>query len=60
MPYSNHQVVARPRGSVVPVSVAVVVPTLCAAPVRTAGASDVEKERSLPAVVPEPFVATSR
>ena len=60
MPYSNHQVVERLFGSTAPVSVTVVTPTLCAAPVWTAGATEVENVRSAPYVVPPLFEATIR
>jgi hypothetical protein len=60
VPYSNHHLVARPRGSTEPVSVAPPTPTLCATPVCTPGGSDVLNEWSLPTVVPPEFVATIR
>ena len=60
MPYSNHHVVERPRGSTEPASVAVLTPTPCAAPVWTPGGKEVEKARSAPWVVPALFDATIR
>ena len=59
-PYSKYQLVVRPRGSTAPVSVAVVEPTPCAAPVSAAGAATVTNVWSPPTVVPEAFVATRR
>ena len=60
VPYSKYHVVARPFGSTVPFSVAVVGVTPDAAPVTTAGADRVVKIPSAPRLVPAPFVATTR
>ncbi len=60
VPYSKYQVVARPFGSTVPVSVAEVGVTPVAAPVTAAGAAEVVKIPSAPRLVPAAFVATTR
>ena len=60
VPYSNHQLVAVVRGSTEPVSVAVVAVDVPADSGADDGLQVVLKVRSLPTVVPEAFVATSR
>src|SRR5213595_2090700 len=60
VPYSKCQDVLRPIGLTLPVTVAVVVPMLCAAPVETAGGPEVVNGGSLPSVVPEELWPTRR
>ena len=60
VPYSKYHVVARPFGSTVPLSVAVVVVTLVADPVTATGPADVVKIPSAPRAVPGLFVATTQ
>ena len=61
-PYSNDAVVLAPLGFTLPLSVAPLVEIDVAAVVVTVGAehADVVNVRSLPLVVPVPFVATAR
>jgi hypothetical protein len=60
VPYWKYQVVARPFGSTVPLSVAELTVTLVEEPVTALGADGVVKIPSPPRVVPLPLVATSR
>jgi hypothetical protein len=60
VPYWKYQVVARPLGSTVPVSVADVAVIAPAGPVLATGLAEVEKIPSAPRVVPALLVATSR
>ena len=60
VPYGKYQVVARPFGSTLPLSVAELTVTLVAEPVTATGAVGVAKIPSAPRAVPAPFVATSR
>jgi hypothetical protein len=55
-----NQVVRRPRGLTVPVSLALVGPISWAAPERATGGPAVLKVRSAPLLVPAEFVATRR
>ena len=59
-PSSTTHVVARPRGSMVPLAVAVVGVMAEAAPVTTAGGAVVRNVASAPVVVPELFTPTTR
>ena len=60
VPYSKYHVVARPFGSTVPLSVAVVVVTLVAEPVTATGAGGGGEDSVGALAVPELFVATTR
>ena len=59
-PYWKYQVVARPFGSTVPLSVAELTVTLVEEPVIALGGDGVVKIPSPPRVMPPPFAATSR
>ena len=61
-PYCTSQVVAAPLVSTLPVTVAVVVPTLTAGPVTTlaGGGPLVLRVWSAPVALPDPFSAASR
>ena len=60
VPYSKYQLVVCPSGSTVPVSVADVPLTLPGVPVCGTGLPAVANVRSVPAVVPVAFTATTR
>ena len=60
VPYSNHHVVARAFGSTDPLSVADETVIAVAEPVTTPGAASVVKIPSLPRLVPDVDVATTR
>jgi hypothetical protein len=60
VPYSKYQVVDRPFGSTVPLSVAEETVTPVAEPVTATGADAVVKIPSPPRVVPPLLVATTR
>jgi hypothetical protein len=60
VPYSKYQVVERPFGVTVPLSVADVGVTELAPPVTLPGAAPVVKVRSAPLLVPASLVATTR